>query len=127
MRFQASWPLKCYFLADVSRGARTRARKLDPDQIQATLKDNKALDTALNPSSVDLDKAGLGLFYCVHCDRHFPSQKDREVHYRSKLHKRIVKKIEEEEAHTQAAADLAAGLGVDNKQRSSGKMEDVKS
>jgi bud site selection protein 20 len=81
----------------------------------------------LNPASVDLDKSGLGLFYCVHCDRHFPSQKDREVHYRSKIHKRRVKKIEEEEAYSQAEADRGAGLGVDNKQRSSGKMEDVKS
>ncbi len=69
-----------------------------------------------------MDKAGLGLFYCIHCDRHFPSQKDREVHYRSKIHKRKAKKLEEEEAYTQAEADRGAGIGVDNKQRNKDEM-----
>ncbi|KDN52035.1 hypothetical protein K437DRAFT_46705 [Tilletiaria anomala UBC 951] len=103
---------------DISRAARTRARKLDADQIQATLRNPDSLAKVMKPSELNLEKSGLGLFYCAHCDRHFPSDKDRAVHYRSKLHKRKAKKLEED-AYTQEEADRAAGLGVDNKQRGS--------
>ncbi|KAH0444472.1 hypothetical protein IEQ34_025535 [Dendrobium chrysotoxum] len=85
---------------DVSRAARTRARKLDADQVEANLKDSTKSDALLNPNHLDIDKPGLGLFYCIECDRHFPSQLDREVHQRSKLHKRIAKKMQEEKAYT---------------------------
>lgn len=65
----------------------------------------------------DFDKPGMGQFYCLECDRYFPSLKDQEKHTSSKLHKRVVKKVRENEAYTQEEADRAAGLGVDRKQQ----------
>ncbi|PWN50724.1 hypothetical protein IE53DRAFT_81109 [Violaceomyces palustris] len=115
---------------DISRAARTRARKLDADQIQDNMNDPEKLRELQNPTELDVDKAGLGLFYCVECDRHFPGQKDQLAHLASKLHKRVAKKMREEKAYTQAEANAAAGLGVDNRQRGrkeeavASKMED---
>lgn len=103
----------------VSRAARTRRRHLDADQIQTTLRDPSKLDRAINPTDIDLDQKGLGLFYCVHCDRHFPSEAHRTAHNKSKLHKRKAKKVENEEAYTVEEANRAAGMGTDNSQRSS--------
>jgi bud site selection protein 20 len=96
---------------------RTRARKLDPDQIQANLNNPQRLDELQNPKELDVDKAGLGLFYCVECDRNFPSQKDQLTHIASKLHKRRAKKITEEPAYTIEESLRAVGMGIDNKQR----------
>lgn len=108
---------------DVSRAARTRARKLDADQVQANLRDPKRHDELLNPDHLDIEKPGLGLFYCLECDRHFPSQADREVHQRSKLHKRIAKRMQDEKAYTVEESLWAAGIGVDNKQRPSEQQQ----
>jgi len=73
----------------------------------------------------DFDKPGLGQFHCLECDRFFPSSKDQDKHTASKLHKRIVKKVRENEAYTQEEADKAAGLGTDKKQRQvSSKQEE---
>jgi bud site selection protein 20 len=114
---QIEWKADLFCKTDVSRAARTRARKLDADQVEANLKDSTKSDALLNPNHLDIDKPGLGLFYCIECDRHFPSQLDREVHQRSKLHKRIAKKMQEEKAYTLEESLWAAGVGVDNKQR----------
>ncbi|PWN36013.1 uncharacterized protein FA14DRAFT_172600 [Meira miltonrushii] len=102
---------------DISRAARTRARKLDADQVEQNLKDAKKNNELLNPDHLDIEKPGLGLFYCVECDRHFPSHGDREVHQKSKLHKRIAKKMHEEKAYTIEESMRAAGIGIDNTQR----------
>lgn len=99
--------------------------KLHPDQIQANLNDPKKLEALQNPKELDLDKAGLGLFYCVECDRHFPSQKDQLSHIASKLHKRRAKKITEEPAYTIEESLRAAGIGIDNKQRTKAAEEPV--
>lgn len=106
---------------DVSRGARTRARKLDGDQIHANLNDAKKLAALLHPDHLDVDKPGLGLFYCVECDRHFPSERDRTVHQKSKLHKREAKRRREEKPYTLEEANWASGVGVDNRQRNNSK------
>lgn len=100
----------------MSRAARTRARKLDPDQIQANLVNPAKLAELSAPTELDPDKPGLGLHYCIECDRHFPGPKDKEKHVASKLHKRIVKKLQEP-AYTIEESERAAGVGVDNRQR----------
>ncbi|UZJ51880.1 hypothetical protein CBS101457_001200 [Exobasidium rhododendri] len=110
---------------DISRGARTRARKLDHDQIQSNLEDNKKYEALTQPDHLDIDLPGLGLFYCVECDRHFPSQVDKDVHSKSKLHKRIAKRMREEKAYTVEESYLAAGVGVDNKQRNRGEEKEI--
>lgn len=75
------------------------------------------------PTSIDPDKPGLGMFYCVECDRHFPSGNDRDAHMASKLHKRIAKRVHNEMPYTVEEANRAAGIGVDNKQRDSLRIE----
>ena len=90
------------------------------------MNDAAVLAALQNPTSLDVDKPGLGLFYCVPCDRHFPSEADREKHGRSKLHKRVCKKMEQEKAYTVEESMWAAGVGVDNKQRGSAAGENKK-
>ncbi|PWN30656.1 hypothetical protein BDZ90DRAFT_229668, partial [Jaminaea rosea] len=102
---------------DVSRAARTRARKLDQDQVHSNLSDPTKRSALENPQDLDMEVAGLGAYYCIPCDRHFPSDEAREVHRRSKLHKRVEKKVKEEEPYTGAEAYRAAGIGIDNRQR----------
>jgi bud site selection protein 20 len=53
----------------------------------------------------------------VECDRHFPSERDRSVHQKSKLHKREAKRMREEKPYTVEEANWAGGVGVDNRQR----------
>lgn len=99
--------------------ARTRRRHLDGDQIQSTLRNPTKLHKALNPQELDLDQKGLGLYYCVHCDRPFSSEAHLVAHKRSKMHKRKARKLDTEEAYTAEEANRAAGMGTDNSQRSS--------
>ncbi|KAK0554346.1 hypothetical protein OC846_000660 [Tilletia horrida] len=108
---------------DVSRGARTRARTLDQDQIHANLSDPLKRAELENPSELDPTKAGLGQFYCIPCDRHMPSAAHLDTHQRSKLHKRKLKKVTEEVPFTPEEAERAAGIGVDNRQRNSSAMD----
>ena len=108
---------------EVSRGMRTRARTLDHDQRHENVKNAAKRRSLEAPTTIDPDKAGLGMFYCIECDRHFPSGNDRDAHFASKQHKRIAKRVHNEEPYTQAEADRAAGIGVDNRQRNSSRIE----
>lgn len=81
------------------------------------MNNSKKLAALIQPDHLDVDKPGLGLFYCVECDRHFPSEIDRTVHQKSKLHKRQAKKMREEKPYNVEEANWAAGVGVDNRQR----------
>ncbi|KAI8380813.1 hypothetical protein BD560DRAFT_323812, partial [Blakeslea trispora] len=66
---------------------------------------------------IDTDLPGLGQFYCVECARHFISENHLTEHLKSKLHKRRVKKLEDE-PYTQEEADRAAGISkADNGKR----------
>lgn len=109
--------------ADVSRAMRTRARTLDHDQRHDNVINAAKREALEFPTSLDPDKAGLGMFYCIECDRHFPNSNDREAHVASKQHKRVAKRVREEAPYTQADADRAAGIGVDNRQRNSSRIE----
>ncbi|KAK0517899.1 hypothetical protein OC834_007937 [Tilletia horrida] len=108
---------------DVSRDARTRARKLDQDQVHANLTDPSKSLALTHPSTLDPSKAGLGQFYCIACDRHMPSAQHLEAHQKSKAHKRRLKRVLEEEPFTPEEAERAAGIGVDNRQRNAAAME----
>ena len=98
---------------DVSRAARTRARKLDYDQRYENATNTSKRQLLEAPTELDPDKAGLGMFYCVECDRHFPNANDRNAHLSSKQHKRIAKKLLTEKPYTHEEALLGAGIGID--------------
>lgn len=108
---------------DVSRAARTRARKLDYDQRHDNAHDLNKRQQLEAPTELDPDKAGLGMFYCIECDRHFPNENDRSAHLASKLHKRMAKRVLTEKPYTHEEAMLGAGIGVDNRQRNSNRIE----
>lgn len=75
------------------------------------------------PTELNPDVAGLGMFYCVECDRHFPNNNDRVAHLASKLHKRIAKKVLNEKPYTHEEAMRGAGIGVENKRRDTQEVE----
>ncbi|WFD24211.1 hypothetical protein MEQU1_002908 [Malassezia equina] len=102
---------------DVSRAARTRARTLDYDQRHANATDETKRQNLEAPTELDPEKAGLGMFYCVECDRHFPNSNDRTAHLASKQHKRIAKRVLTETPYTHEEAMRGAGIGVDHGQR----------
>lgn len=108
---------------EVSRAARTRARKLDYDQRHENATNEAKRQSLEAPTELDPEKAGLGMFYCVECDRHFPNMNDRNAHVASKQHKRIAKKVLTEKPYTHEEALRGAGIGVDHRQRNSDKIE----
>ncbi|WFC99291.1 hypothetical protein MYAM1_002035 [Malassezia yamatoensis] len=108
---------------DVSRAARTRARHLDYDQRHGNATNDEARQRLEAPTELDPDKAGLGMFYCVECDRNFPNSNDREAHIKSKLHKRIAKKVLTEKPYTHEEALQGAGIGIDKSRHNSEAVE----
>jgi bud site selection protein 20 len=65
---------------------RTRNYGRDIDQIHGDLNDKKK--AILQNTTVDEDKPGLGLWYCVECARWFVDENTLTKHKTSKVHKR---------------------------------------
>ncbi|CCA77376.1 hypothetical protein PIIN_11353 [Serendipita indica DSM 11827] len=85
------------------------ARTRDLDQIQ--LHDLRpAIRAALEHQPLDSEKPGLAQHYCVECARYFESDVALRSHWRTKLHKRRLKRLQEP-AYTIEEAERAAGLG----------------
>lgn len=97
---------------DVSRGQRTRARKKDLDQIEEELKPEN-LQRNRERFEPDVDLPGMGLYHCIHCSRHFIDQDAKQVHMKSKLHKKRIKALKQP-AFTIKEAELAGGLKTNN-------------
>ncbi|GMH09835.1 hypothetical protein Nepgr_011676 [Nepenthes gracilis] len=64
------------------------------------------------PLPLDEDLPGMGQYYCLHCDRYFPSVAVRDDHFKSKRHKKRLKQMAGPAPHTQLDAELAAGMGM---------------
>ncbi|CAO3643062.1 unnamed protein product [Cunninghamella blakesleeana] len=95
-------------IRDTYRKYRTRNYTKDLNQIHENLKPENS--EKLKNQPIDTDKPGLGQHYCVECARDFISDDALNIHLRGKLHKRRVKKLQDE-PYTQEEADAAAGLG----------------
>lgn len=54
----------------------------------------------------------LGQFYCTPCGRHFIDAKTRDVHLKTKVHKRRMKDVAQKQ-YTQKEADAGAGKTVE--------------
>mmetsp|Transcript_28237 Transcript_28237/g.45437 ORF Transcript_28237/g.45437 Transcript_28237/m.45437 type:complete len:121 (-) Transcript_28237:1690-2052(-) len=87
---------KKYFLA-------TKNRSRDVDQIQDDIKSGG------RKFEYDPDLPGGGKFYCVETGKHFIDQQALDAHKKSKVYKRRLKELKQEQ-YTQAEADAGAGI-----------------
>lgn len=71
---------------------------------------------------VDLDKPGFAQHYCLHCAKYFINQRALDDHFKTKVHKRRMKALEDD-PYTQEEAERAAGHGSFNKTPAKRKME----
>lgn len=76
-------------------------------KIDEDLKNNA--DGLLN-QEIDLDKPGFAQNYCLHCAKYFIDQRALDDHFRTKVHKRRMKALQDE-PYTEKEAELAAGRG----------------
>uniref|UniRef100_U5EIH7 Zinc finger protein 593 homolog n=1 Tax=Corethrella appendiculata TaxID=1370023 RepID=U5EIH7_9DIPT len=86
---------------------RLRNRKKDLDEIDQDLKTKS--DQLLN-QDVDLDKPGFAQFYCIHCATYYINERAMQDHFKTKVHKRRLKALEDE-PYTEKEALQAAGQG----------------
>ncbi|XP_067862860.1 zinc finger protein 593 [Heptranchias perlo] len=93
---------------NVSKLWKTKRRTKDLDQICEDMKPENA-DKLLH-QEVDCDAPGSAQFYCLHCARYFIDQRSLKEHFKTKVHKRRLKKLSEE-PYTQEEAERAAGMG----------------
>ncbi|XP_043119266.1 zinc finger protein 593 [Puntigrus tetrazona] len=93
---------------NISKTWKTKRRTKDLDQIHADMIPANAVK--LLKQEVDYDVTGCAQNYCLHCARYFVDLKTLKEHFRSKLHKKRLKKLREE-PYTQAEAERAAGMG----------------
>ncbi|ETW06511.1 hypothetical protein H310_02743 [Aphanomyces invadans] len=93
------------------RAHATKSRSRDIDQIQDDLK--KEEETGVKMTfELDEDLPGLGQYYCTPCGRHFITANARDVHIASKVHKRRMKDVAQEQ-YTQKEAERAAGKSIE--------------
>ncbi|KAI0342966.1 hypothetical protein BDW22DRAFT_1300311, partial [Trametopsis cervina] len=98
---------------DVHRGARTRARTRDLDQIQLIDLDPKNR-AKLEAQPLDYERPGLAQHYCVECAKYYETDSALKSHWKSKVHRRRLKELKEP-AYTIEEAEKAAGLGREGK------------
>ncbi len=60
--------------------------------------------------AVSEDLPGLGQFYCITCARHFITDQAKQVHLKTKEHKKRFKVIRTEKVYTHEEAERAGGL-----------------
>ncbi|XP_055512567.1 zinc finger protein 593 [Leucoraja erinacea] len=87
---------------------KTKRRTKDLDQVHEDMKPENA--SKLLHQAADCDVTGNAQFYCLHCARYFIDQRSLKEHFRTKVHKRRLKKLREE-PYTQEEAERAAGMG----------------
>ncbi|KAL5010003.1 hypothetical protein ScPMuIL_012308 [Solemya velum] len=87
---------------------RTKRKTKDLDQIHEDLKPENA--EKLLKQEIDHDKPGLGQHYCLHCAKHFVSEKALKEHFKGNPHKRREKNLRDA-PYTLEEAERAAGMG----------------
>nr|CAI5818100.1 unnamed protein product [Callosobruchus analis] len=93
----------------LNRKHKTKRKTRDLDEVDQDLQPDKA-NKLLN-QEVDFDKPGVAQHYCLHCARYFINNFALQEHFRSKVHKRKLKLLEDE-PYTIEDSERAAGLVV---------------
>ena len=89
----------------------TKRRERDIDQVQDDIK--KVETTGQNMAfELDEDLPGMGQFYCLQCARHFVDEQTLREHEQTKVHKRRLKDVAQEQ-YSQREAELAAGKTIE--------------
>ncbi|KAG5683839.1 hypothetical protein PVAND_013102 [Polypedilum vanderplanki] len=101
------------------RSLRLKRKTKDLDEIDRDLKEKP--DELLN-QEIDLDAPGFAQHYCLHCSKYFINQRALEDHFKTKVHKRRLKELQDD-PYTQEEAEKAAGHGSFNKLPAKRKME----
>lgn len=91
---------------------KTRRRTRDLDQIKADLTSSKHLER-YKKTKCSENLPGSGRWYCVECAKWFETESTLFAHQRGKVHKRMVKRLQEE-PYTQKEAEAAIGLQTVN-------------
>lgn len=73
---------------------------------------------------IAMNMDSLGQFYCTPCGRHFIDAKTRDVHLKTKVHKRRMKDVAQQQ-YTQKEADAGAGKTVEKYTPAHHKDEEV--
>jgi bud site selection protein 20 len=81
----------------------------------------KNVDELLN-QEVDLEKPGFAQHYCVHCAKYFINDQAMKDHFKTKVHKKQMKKLIND-PYTHEEAELAAGRGSFTKLPQKRKIE----
>ncbi|CAK4502795.1 unnamed protein product [Aphanomyces euteiches] len=93
------------------RSHATCNRARDIDQIQDDLKKESETGAKIT-FEMDEDLPGLGQYYCTPCARHFITANACDVHIASKVHKRRMKDVAQEQ-YSQKEAERAAGKSIE--------------
>merc|ERR1712004_529303 len=72
---------------------KTKRRVKDIDEIVTDLKPENII--RLQNQKLDEDLPGLGQFYCAFCARYFINAESLKTHYKSKEHKKQIKRTQE--------------------------------
>jgi len=86
-----------------------KKRTKDQDQVHEDLKNLKRFESL----PVDEDLPGDGQHYCICCARFFVDANTLQAHFRSKQHKKNLKRAREE-PWTQKDAEMAGGVSVES-------------
>ncbi|KAL7006971.1 hypothetical protein EMMF5_003555 [Cystobasidiomycetes sp. EMM_F5] len=109
-------------LQNQAKSTKTKRYGKDIDQVHEEIQRQAAgltrtskLDTTVQEAEAE-ELPGAGDYPCVACSRHFISTEALATHTKTKVHKRRMKALKDE-PYSQKEAELAAGLGTDNKRR----------
>lgn len=97
---------------EYKRGHDTKRRGRDLNQIQD---DIIKIEASGKPLTIvfDDDLPGGGQFYCVETGRHFINKDSLDKHKKSRMYRRRLKELKEEQ-YSQQSADLAAGKTIEH-------------
>ncbi|CCH42448.1 Bud site selection protein [Wickerhamomyces ciferrii] len=90
---------------------KTKRRTRDLDLIYNDLSTPESI-LKLKDSPLDEYKIGMGQFYCIHCAKYFEDDYSIKAHYKSKIHKRRVKAINER-PYTNLESEAASGNNLE--------------
>ncbi|XP_046871416.1 zinc finger protein 593 [Hypomesus transpacificus] len=93
---------------NIAKTWKTKRRTKDLDEIHSDMKPETASKLLKQP--VDFDVTGCAQNYCLHCARYFVDLNSMKEHFKTKVHKRRLKKLRDE-PYSQAEAERAAGMG----------------